>query len=366
MAEYNYVRKTARYNGKKFEATGKTEREAYMKLAEKLEAAKRGENTISGDMTVDAWFHKWKTTYKDPKGLTPKSLGMYDEKYNGYIGCVIGKMKLKDVQEVHLQSILNGQAGRSDSHVKKLRMVMRGMFKRARQTRLIQHDPSELLELPATVKGERRSLTEVEREAVLSVAKDHRYGLWIMTLLYTGMRPGESAALVWDDIDFEKNEIHVRTAKESGRKVVKTTKTAAGTRDIPIHSALRQRLLEAKKDGKDFVFPGYSGKIMDDQAIRRRWLAFRRDMDIYMGAKVYRNKITESVIADDLVLYCLRHTFCTDLQDAGVPLNVAKDLMGHADIQTTANIYTHKKSETIHANFALLDSVGGKTGGKIK
>ena len=66
-----------------------------------------------------------------------------------------------------------------------------------------------------------------------------------------------------------------------------------------------------------------------------------------MGAKLYRNKITISAVADDLEPYCLRHTYCTDLQDAGVPINVAKYLMGHSDISTTANIYTHITEETI-------------------
>ena len=137
-----YIRKTARYNGKKYEATGKTELEAMTKLAEKLAAAKRGEEAIGGSMTVTAWYKQWKATYKDPKGLTKKSLGMYDEKFNGYIKPAIGSMKLKDVKDVHLQRILNGQAGRSASHVKKLRMVMQEMFKRARQSRLIPYDPA--------------------------------------------------------------------------------------------------------------------------------------------------------------------------------------------------------------------------------
>ena len=44
----DYIRKTARYNGKKYEATGKTEFEALQKLADKLAAAKRGEETIGG------------------------------------------------------------------------------------------------------------------------------------------------------------------------------------------------------------------------------------------------------------------------------------------------------------------------------
>lgn len=360
---YEYVRKTARYNGKKYEATGKTEKEAMTKLAEKLAAAKRGEEEIGGSMTVDAWFKEWLKTYKEPKGLTEKSLSMYTEKYNGYIKPRIGRLKLKDVKDIHLQKIMNEQAGRSESHAKKLRMVMQEMFRRARQTRLIAYDPSELLELPATTQGQRRSITDAERKAILEVAKYHPAGLWVLTLLYTGMRPGETAALTWADVDFKKNEIHIHAARESGAEAIKGTKTAAGVRDIPIHSELRKRLSEA--NGKPFspVFPNKDGKHMDDDTLRRRWKSFYRELDIHMGAEVYRNKIVKHAVAQDITPYCLRHTFCTDLQRAGVALNVAKELMGHSDISVTANIYTHKDNDVLHAGIALLDGTGGKNEG---
>lgn len=366
-ADYQYIRKTARYNGKKYEAKGKTELEAMTKLAEKLAAAKRGEETISGAMTVDAWYKQWKSLYKDPKGLTPKSLGMYDEKYSKYIKPRIGSMKLKDVKDVHLQRIMNEQAGMSSSHAKKVRIVLREMFKRARQSRLLLYDPAELLELPTTTQGTRRSLTDEERAAILAVAETHRSGLWILTLLYTGMRPGETATLTWADVDFAANEIHVRTARESGSQRIKAPKTAAGVRDIPIHAALLPKLKAARGKPSAPVFPTGAGNRQNENSLRRLWTGFKRDLDIYMGAELYRNEIISSVLAEDLTPYCLRHTFCTDLQNAGVPLNVAKELMGHSDIQTTANIYTHRDTATLHGSMAMLDgsgTTGGKSGGK--
>lgn len=367
-----YVRKTARFNGKKYEATGKTELEAMTKLAEKLAAAKRGEEVVGGAMTVDAWYKEWKTLYKDTKGLTLKSLGMYDEKYKNYIKPRIGHLKLRDVRDVHLQRILNDQAGKSSSHVKKLRMVMQEMFKRARQSRLIPFDPAELLELPVTTTGRHRALTSEERAAVLAVAETHRAGLWVLTLLYTGMRPGETAALMWSDVDFARNEIHVHAARESGSGVIKAPKTAAGVRDIPIHAALLPKLRAAKGEPFSPVFPTQAGNRQNEDSLRRLWKGFLRDLDIYMGAELYRNQIVKSVVAPDLTPYCLRHTFCTDLQRAGVPINVAKELMGHADIQTTANIYTHRDQDTLHGNMALLDgtstkmAAGGNGGGNAK
>lgn len=356
MAEY--IKKTKRFNGKQYQAYGKTELEALTKLAEKIAAVKKGEEIVSGSMTVNAWFTLWLDTYKAHKKITGKSLGMYEEKYNYYIKPRIGSMKLRDVKDIHLQRILNESKGMSYSHCQKLRMVMQQMFKRARQSRLISYDPAEMLEMPAHSKGSRRSITDEERAAILAVAETSRSGLWILTLLYTGMRPGEAAALTWGDIDFKANEIFVHAARESGTdKKIKTTKTDAGTRIIPIHAKLAPKLLAAKGNhkGRDFVFTNTRGGQLGENSIRRLWTGFRRELDIYMGAQTYRNQIVKSVVAEDLVPYCLRHTFCTDLQSAGVPMNVAKELMGHADIQTTANIYTHKVSKIAHESMARLD-----------
>lgn len=364
MAKKNteLVRKFARYNGKRYTASGATEREAMMNLAEKLAAVKRGEEATGGKMSVNAWFKQWLELYKKPKGMTEKSLKMYTEKYDNYIGPRIGTMRIEDVRDVHLQSILNDQAGKSASHVKKLCMVLKQMFRRARQSRIIMYDPAELLELPNMTEGKRRSITEEERKAILSVAEYHPAGLWVLTLLYTGMRPGETAALTWANVDFENNEIHVHVARESGSKRIKSPKTSAGVRDIPIHSALLPRLLAARKKPLEPVFPNEAGKHMDDATLYRRWKSFLRELDIFSGAEVYRNKIIKHAIAQDLTPYCLRHTFCTDLQKAGIPLNVAKELMGHSDISVTANIYTHKDSDTLHKNMALLDGSGTQNG----
>ena len=62
-----------------------------------------------------------------------------------------------------------------------------------------------------------------------------------------------------------------------------------------------------------------------------------------------REGVIATTPADDLCPYCLRHTYGMDLQDAGVPNNVAKYLMGHSDITTTANIYTDTTDDSIES-----------------
>ena len=353
---YDYVRKTKYFNGKKYEATGKTEQEALMKLADKISAAKSGTDTIGGSLTVSQWFDRWMDAYKRNKGLTEKSVGMYDEKFNNHIKPYIGSMKMRDVREVHLQQIVNAAGSKSESHVKKVRLVLQEMFKRARISRVIPYDPAEELELPKSKKGLRRSITDEERSAIIEVAKTHRSGFWIMMLLYTGMRPGETAALKWSDIDMKEGFIFVSSAKESGtHNTIKSPKTEAGIRKIPIHKELIPWLESAPKHPSGYVFVTGEGNRQNENSLRRLWTGFKRALDIYMGAELDRNKIVKHKVAPDLVPYCLRHTFCTDMEKAGVPINIAKEIMGHEDISTTAKIYTHKNDEAIVRGMQILD-----------
>lgn len=229
MEKYRYIRKTVTWNHHRYEVRGKTEQEACDKLADLITTLKQGDLALAGsNLTVDQWFAQWRDTYKAPSGLTPKSFGLYDEKYRGYIGPAVGHLKLTEVRDLHLQTILNTQAGRSYSHVSKLRMVMQELFRQARRSRILLYDPAEGLQLPESVKGTHRPITNQERRHILALAQTHPSGLWVLTILYTGLRPGETAALLWKDIDFARNEIHVYKAVESGTRAIKAPKTPSG------------------------------------------------------------------------------------------------------------------------------------------
>lgn len=235
-------------------------------------------------------------------------------------------------------------------------MVMQELFRQAYRSRLIGFDPSMGLRLPNNVKKSYRSITEEERTHILEVAQYHPCGLWVLVILYAGLRPGEAAALQWKDIDFERNEIHVYKAVESGTARVKSPKTPAGIRDIPMRQELRNRMLKEQGEPFELLFPNRDGNVRSQFSVRRQWYSFAKALDVHMGATVQGNIITKHAIAPDLTLYCLRHTFCTDLQRAGVQINVAKELMGHSSIAVTADIYTHRDQSVLHKNIFKLDT----------
>lgn len=361
MAEkkYQYVRKTFSFDGRRYEVYGKTEEEAIEKKIEIRKKLEEGAAAEGKNATVDQWYTRWKSLYKDEQGITEKSLKMYDEKYNNYIKPVIGRKKIASVTEMHLQAIMNETAGMSKSTALKVRMVLKQMFHKAYRTHLIPFDPSEDLTVAksATV-GKRRSLTNRERALFLMVAPKIPSSEILLAMYYTGMRPGELRALTWDDVDLEEGEISVNKAIESGTNdTVKTTKTAAGVRFVPIRPKLDALLRKMERSPDDnLVFHKAHGGKHTTASFNRLWKRTLREMDIANGAKVYRNQIVESTLAADLVPYCLRHTFCTDLEAADVPINVAKSLMGHSSIQVTANTYTHSSKETLHKNIGLLEA----------
>jgi integrase len=334
---YNYFRQTFCFNGKQYAAYGKTKAEAIKKAALKEDAMKRGEAGISKNMTVQAWAYVWAETYKKPN-VGAKEYKELLSRIKTAVVPHIGNMRLCDVKKTHLQQTVNLRQGMSQSAIDKTYNLITAMFTAAVEEGLAY--PAGKLVKPKGYSGHHRSITEYERAVLLKVAETHRAGLLVKLLLYTGLRPAEAAALDWRHVDLKKRVIHVEQSMDYIEKRPKEPKTAAGARDVPIPAALLADL-----PGGDPFAPVLCQMTNERRhtqtSLRSAWKAVRRAMDIEMGAKVVRGAIVISALAKDFDMYCLRHTYCTDLQAAGVPLNVAKYLMGHTDVSTTANIYTH-------------------------
>ncbi len=159
---------------------------------------KAGTRTLNSKTTVKRWSKEWLEVYVVTRDITKKSARMYKEKLDKHILPAIGAMRLADVRDTHLRRLLNDCAKTlSWSTVQKIRIIIRSMFRQARVSRLITYDPAETLELPKAPKGKRRSITEYEREHILAVAETHRAGLYVLMILYCGIRPNEAAALQW-------------------------------------------------------------------------------------------------------------------------------------------------------------------------
>jgi len=407
--KYQYVRETETYNGKQYEGKGKTKAEARRKLAAKIDAAKRGETGINQDMLVKAWANTWLTTYTKArvrKAGEPKLRGTmneatyreYEQLTRNYIVPEIGNLRLREVTPPHLQKLLNDNKDKSFSHVSKLSITIKAIFRQAFNGRIIPFDPSASLTLPAARKGSRRSLTQEERESFLSAAQENPHGLLFRFLMATGIRPNELAAVKVGNIDIAQKLVHITQAVETGSKEISSPKTASGIRFSLINDTEDKEIISdiethiEVKDADAFLFTKKDGKSMlTRQALRVYWKSFYRQWDIKMGAEhdgrghiydpsdikadgtpLYPDPADPTKprnghrLSPDLVTYCLRHTFGTDMQRGDVPIEVTKYLMGHADISTTANIYVDTgKTDAIRA-VGILDKKSALENGMAK
>lgn len=279
----------------------------------------------------------------------------------------IGNKPVGKIKPMEVEAFLSTLSEFSDSHIKKIFDITKLIFHYAYKNGLTPYDYSEDFVLPRGHKGESgRTITDRERQVLLQILPGHRGELFCNIMLYCGLRPGEVCALLWKDIDFTEECIHVDKAlKKDG--TVGLPKTEAGIRLVPIPKDLLSLLKERKGQPFDLVCPQTNGTYHTHTSRLKMWKSIRRQMNIAMGCTVFRNKLVPPYpLADDFTMYNLRHTYCTDLEKKGVPINIARRLMGHASIETTSRIYTHSSKESfeIAKNIINGEEPNGKKSGK--
>lgn len=347
--EYKYVQRTFTVtmpdgSTKRMKVSGKTVKEAEKKRLDMQIDYAQGKLTINGNTLFGDYVKHWLTVYK-----SPQSGSKYYKNTKSLVQRVftdtLGELKMCDIKASQIQKCMNVLEGQSDSKIAKSRMFIKDIFNKAVIDDIVIKNPALGINLPDGTEGERRALTEEEKTAFLAVAEKHPKGIMFSIILACGLRPQEVRALTWNDVNIKQGTVKVKEAVKAGTRDIGKPKSKAGSRTIPIPSWYIKKLqtLPLPIDKKLYIFPSknINGLPMCETQIYRDWKSFKRLMDIELGAEVYRNKVIVSKIDPEISPYYLRHTFATHLAEMGVDIKTAQYLLGHADISTTANIYTH-------------------------
>ena len=316
---------------------GKTVKEVEKKERELRSQIDKGLN-ISRDMTVAEWADEWIKTYKT--GLSYYTVRRYQSIVDIHIKPNLGSMRLGSVKLCHIQSLINKLDAYSVSSLKKLRDAIHQMYTAAIANELAVKDPTVGLIINKKEKTEKEVLSDDEITKINEFCKTADCGTFVMTLLYTGLRRGEIAALTWDDIDFENSIIHVNKAVvfKNNHPIISTPKTKNSVREIPMLDVLREFLEKYKekyieKYGKDIqnktVFLNGLGNPHTESSINKFWNKFQRE---------YNNHYKSEV---KFGMHQFRHTFCTMLYNADVDIKTAQAVLGHSDVSVTLRVYTH-------------------------
>ena len=347
MARKEYVTKSFTFDGKRYFVYGKDPDEVGRKAAAKLALLKAGvKKKKATPLTVERWAKQWLRDYK----YGTVSDAWYDQMegiINNYIIPEIGSYRLTNVMPKDIARMLNSHADLSKSHGQKIIQITRQIFDAAEENELIDKSPARHIKPPKFKEKEGyRTITDTERALTIKTAEKYPdEGLFFLIMLYTGCRPQEVCRLRMKDYDSEARILTVEQALKADGSTG-APKSRAGSREIPVPDVLCVKLDALKKKPNDLIVTSLQGRPLQKTSLKRLWGKFKRHMEIENGAETFRGAIVEPTLPEDLKPYCYRHTYCTDLQDAGVPVTVAFRLMGHANITITAEIYTHHSKQS--------------------
>ena len=358
-----------RYKGIKFDVTANTEKELNEKIRLRKNEIDKGVNIVGSNMSLEAWVKLWLKQYKE-KNVSQRHCKAIHSRMENYVFPVIGDRKLSDIRPIDIQTVLRRCDSRSFSLVSHIRSELSECLSQAVNEQFITFNPVANIKTPKNEQGSHRAITDDERKLLLKACENHHAGMWIRMLLYCGLRPQETVPLKWGDVDFNKRTLNVNKALKADGNIGET-KSKSGNRVVPIPDIFFEELVANRGKVDEYIFTTNSkadgscgGKMLDHKSMQRRWKSIIKQMQLLSGAKLYRNKLILEdeygvklhQVADDLTLYCLRHTYCTDLLRAGVPITSAKYLMGHSDTKMIDKIYGHHTDDQSQIAGALLNN----------
>lgn len=362
-------------NGKRVEFTGKTKKIVEAKLENyRLQFHTYGNILSDENYTVAEWTYKHLFTIKIHE-ISVGTFNLYVMVYNKYIKpSVLGSTPLVNVTQMQVQEFLNAQSHLAHSTIKKSYLVLSAAFESAIRNNLIRFNPAKGVVVPNKNKPKREIeiLTkEQQREYILATEKEP-YRLLFLTALFTGLRQGELIALRWQNVNLKTGIIKVcesirlyteYDADGNGEKklITKEPKTRSGIREVPIPAFLLSELINIKPQGTiKEVASRYVFETPNKTSIPARTII---DIHRRLCTHAQINPVTTYVKGIEHTTYrginfhALRHTFTTRMIESGESIKTIQALLGHADIQTTMNIYAHVLQETKIASADRQDAL---------
>lgn len=306
--------------------SGKTEAECRRK-AKEYQKKLDGEEIALNDMLLSDWLQKWVKTYKQHT--------VQSSTYNEYLYIIsiicnhkISKMCIADIKPVHISDFFGEVTDYSRTIIKKLRFILNGAFEAAIDNELCYKNPVRRAAIPQKQQEEKTAYTDAEAQEIHDFAiKDSLFGIPMLILLHTGIRSGELRALRYCDIDIKDRCIHIFHSIKKDESLGLPKNGKARTVPITIEfAALLDDLLQGKA-GECYII-GDSKKYTSAAGLRGRYNAFFRRL---------HNSGSEVPLKSP---HCIRHTYSTAMQRAGVPLAIVSAILGHSSTDVTDK-YTH-------------------------
>lgn len=327
-------------DGKRKYVYGKTEEEVLDRMHDLKSDLKKGLPIVSDRRTVEDFLAEWLETVA-PR-LQPTTSARYEVFVRRQIVPEIGKEKLSKLTPQQVQRLYSTWRGRglSSTSVKHLHTVLHNALSQAVKWGYVGRNVTDLVDKPRAVTREMRTLNRDEVARLLEVAKGDRLWALYVLALSTGMRQGELLALRWSNVDLDGHALQVRGTMQPTKDGLRISvpKTKASKRRVQLapravqalrsHRALqnKERLRLGKAWPKlDLVFTNEMGEPMTNHELLR--------------GSFY--PLLRRVGLQQIRFHELRHSAASLQLEAGTPLKVVQEMLGHSTSAITMDLYAH-------------------------
>ncbi len=318
---------------------------------------------VLSDMTVDQWFDFWMKNILSDRAYNTKR--NYRERYEFNIQPVMGRIKVKDVLQIHCKAVLDNMKGvYATSTIYQTYITMGTMFKAARINRIISVHPMDGLNAKRPPKTKTDDfLTVDEEERFFEVAKrSHNYDVFRVAR-FTGCRTSEIVGLCWDSVDFDKGIIDINKTLsyryDRGTWEAGPPKTVAGYRPIPMTEEvfnILKRLYNNRNVRYESEELNQVLSFKDRRTENTRYLNMKDLVFVnYRTGMPTKNssydthlwKLCDEAGIRHISMHTFRHTLATMLIENGVKPKTVQKILGHEHLATTNDTYVGSSEESV-------------------
>ena len=330
---------------RKYKSVDGTKKDAERAMHEYVRELEKGYYVKDTKITISEWIDTWLEVYIIPN-VSPTTLSRYQGMIKRYIKPMIGHMQVQQLNTLAVQNWVNSlkvspASGKpmAAATVKHAYHVLKGAMDKAVLAEIIPRSPCVSIMMPKGQKKAAIIYDEKQIKQLIDAAKDTEMELVIDMELCLGLRRGELLGLWWQDIDWEKNQVHIvrNRVVVNGKSVVKEPKTANSVRTIDMPAQLMQKLRKHRLNCKanqlrlgsayevnDYIIVHPDGKPIYPEYLSQMLTKLQKKADL-----------------PQCRFHDLRHLCATIMLLQGVNVKVAQERLGHKDIATTMNIYSH-------------------------
>ena len=294
----------------------------------------------------------------------------YESYIRVHLKPALGDVVLQELTPRMLQLFYNYKAeseGLSAKTIVNLNLFLHRALKFAVAEGYINSNPASSVNLPSGGRPQITILTRDEQMCLIQGSYQHRYGVFIRLVLFTGIRLGELLGLRWEDVDVHGRRIYIRRTLNRLNKTEKPKNPQEASTEIVIQTPKSQNpirsiplLPQVLQDLQGWQKVQQSDRLAAGEAYENSGFLVTNPLGGYVEPRTFKdyyNQILQLSGLRHFTFHALRHTFASRAMEQGMDVKTLSVILGHASVAFTLDTYAHVLDDHKQAGMALMEDL---------